>query len=293
MDLQYGIIGPGAVGTTIAYELLRNFNSNQVHLFGKKEGEVLYQQRDTKEKAVIHTEALARFNDTLDVLFIAVKTHQLDRVIEQMEHVIDDDTVIILAQNGHGQIEKIEHPHVYQAVVYISGQKTNESVVHFRDRIMQLQEDEYTIELAEQLADTRLEFQLQSHIETYIWYKLLVNLGINSVTAVGRQTASILKVPEIRNLCRNLLEEGQRIAEAAGIVLPETIVEDIMKIYAGYPDDMGTSMYYDIINGAPLEVDVIQGFIYRTGQSLDLYTPYLETIYSILAASENGKINQK
>ena len=293
MDLQYGIIGPGAVGTTIAYELLRNFNSNQVHLFGKKEGEVLYQQRDTKEKAVIHTEALARFNDTLDVLFIAVKTHQLDRVIEQMEHVIDDDTVIILAQNGHGQIEKIEHPHVYQAVVYISGQKTNESVVHFRDRIMQLQEDEYTIELAEQLADTRLEFQLQSHIETYIWYKLLVNLGINSVTAVGRQTASILKVPEIRNLCRNLLEEGQRIAEAAGIVLPETIVEDIMKIYAGYPDDMGTSMYYDIINGAPLEVDAIQGFIYRTGQSLDLYTPYLETIYSILAASENGKINQK
>ncbi|RZI01735.1 oxidoreductase [Staphylococcus condimenti] len=293
MDLQYGIIGPGAVGTTIAYELLRNFNSNQVHLFGKKEGEVLYQQRDTKEKAVIHTEALARFNDTLDVLFIAVKTHQLDRVIEQMEHVIDDDTVIILAQNGHGQIEKIEHPHVYQAVVYISGQKTDESVVHFRDRIMQLQEDEYTIELAEQLADTRLEFQLQSHIETYIWYKLLVNLGINSVTAVGRQTASILKVPEIRNLCRNLLEEGQRIAEAAGIVLPETIVEDIMKIYAGYPDDMGTSMYYDIINGAPLEVDAIQGFIYRTGQSLDLYTPYLETIYSILAASENGKINQK
>lgn len=293
MELQYGIIGPGAVGTTIAYELTRTFNSNQVHLFGKREGKVLYQQRDTKEEAVIETETLARFNDTLDVLFIAVKTHQLDRVIEQMEHVIEDDTVIILAQNGHGQIEKIDHPHVYQTVVYISGQKTDEGVVHFRDRILQLQEDEYTAELVEQLEDTRLEFQLQSHIETYIWYKLLVNLGINSVTAAGRQTASILKVPEIRNLCRNLLEEGQRIAEAAGIVLPETIVEDIMKIYAGYPDDMGTSMYYDIINGAPLEVDAIQGFIYRTGQSLELYTPYLETIYSILAASENGKINQK
>ncbi|WP_083195442.1 oxidoreductase [Staphylococcus carnosus] len=293
MELQYGIIGPGAVGTTIAYELMRTFNSNQVHLFGKREGKVLYQQRYTKEEAVIETETLARFNDTLDVLFISVKTHQLDRVIEQMEHVIEDDTVIILAQNGHGQIEKIDHPHVYQTVVYISGQKTDEGVVHFRDRILQLQEDEYTAELVEQLEDTRLEFQLQSHIETYIWYKLLVNLGINSVTAAGRQTASILKVPEIRNLCRNLLEEGQRIAEAAGIVLPETIVEDIMKIYAGYPDDMGTSMYYDIINGAPLEVDVIQGFIYRTGQSLELYTPYLETIYSILAASENGKINQK
>ena len=89
---------------------------------------VIISQRDTKEEAVIETETLARFNDILDVLFISVKTHQLDRVIEQMEHVIEDDTVIILAQNGHGQIEKIDHPHVYQTVVYISGQKTDEGV---------------------------------------------------------------------------------------------------------------------------------------------------------------------
>lgn len=293
MTLQYGIIGPGAVGTTIAYELLRSLDTDQVHLFGKKAWKVPYCQRDTGEQSELQTETLAHFDDTLDVLFIAVKTHQIDHVIEQMAHVIDDDTLIILAQNGHGQLEKIDHPHVYQAVVYVSGQKTEEGVIHFRDRILQLQEDEYTSELAEHLADTRLELQLKGDIETNIWYKLLVNLGINSVTAVGRQTAAILRVPEIRNLCRNLLEEGQRIAEAAEITLPETIVEDIMKIYAGYPDEMGTSMYYDIISGMPLEVDAIQGFMYRKGQELGLYTPYLETVYSILAAAENGKLNYK
>ncbi|MEL0537588.1 oxidoreductase [Staphylococcus debuckii] len=293
MTLQYGIIGPGAVGTTIAYELLRSLDTDQVHLFGKKAWKVPYRQRDKGEQSELQTQTLAHFDDTLDVLFIAVKTHQLDRVIEQMAHIIDEDTLIILAQNGHGQLEKIDHPHVYQAVVYISGQKTEDGVIHFRDRILQVQEDEFTSELAQHLADTRLELQLKNDIEVEIWYKLLVNLGINSVTAVGRQTAAILRVPEIRNLCRNLLEEGQRIAEAAGITLPETIVEDIMKIYAGYPDEMGTSMYYDITSGAPLEVDAIQGFIYRKGQELGLYTPYLETVYSILAAAENGKLNYK
>lgn len=293
MTLQYGIIGPGAVGTTIAYELLRSLDRDQVHLFGKKAWKVPYRQRDIGEQSELQTQTLAHFDDTLDVLFIAVKTHQLDHVIEQMAHVIDDDTLIILAQNGHGQLEKIDHPHVYQAVVYISVQKTEDGVIHFRDRILQVQEDEFTSELAQHLADTRLELQLKNDIEVEIWYKLLVNQGINSVTAVGRQTAAILRVPEIRNLCRNLLEEGQRIAEAAGITLPETIVEDTMKIYAGYPDEMGTSMYYDITSGAPLEVDAIQGFIYRKGQELGLYTPYLETVYSILAAAENGKLNYK
>ena len=48
---------------------------------------------------------------------------------------------------------------------------------------------------------------------------------------------------------------------AEGITLPDTIVEDIMHIYAGYPDHMGTSMYYDVINHQPLEVEAIQGFI--------------------------------
>lgn len=58
---------------------------------------------------------------------------------------------------------------------------------------------------------------------------------------------------------------------AEGITLPDTIVEDIMHIYAGYPDHMGTSMYYDVINHQPLEVEAIQGFIYRKARTHHLY----------------------
>ena len=36
-----------------------------------------------------------------------------------------------------------------------------------------------------------------------------------------------------------------------------------MKIYQGYPDEMGTSMYYDVLNQQPLEVEAIQGYIYQ------------------------------
>lgn len=282
MDLHFGVIGPGAVGTTIAYELMQSFDLAHVHLFGRQEGSVSYQQRDTHDTAVLHYTPITHFEGHLDVLFIAVKTPQLDQVILQMEHVIDDETIIILAQNGHGQIDKIEHPHVYQAVVYISGQKQDSKVIHYRDRILQLQQDDTTEWLKEELQTTNLELQLKEDIEEYIWYKLLVNLGINSITAVSRHPVAILKSPEARNLCRNLLEEGQRIAAAHEVNLPETIVEDIMKIYTGYPEDMGTSMYYDILAGRPLEVDAIQGYIYQTGQSHGLYTPYLETIFSIL-----------
>ena len=62
-------------------------------------------------------------------------------------------------------------------------------------------------------------------------------------------------------LCRQLLPD--RVAQAEGLNFSEQTVDTIMTIYQGYPDEMGTSMYYDIVHQQPLEVEAIQGFIYR------------------------------
>ncbi len=114
-----------------------------------------------------------------------------------------------------------------------------------------------------------------------------MNLGINSITALGHNTAQILKINEVKHLCRQLLKEGHQVAEASGIQFPHTIVDDIMQIYAGYPDHMGTSMYYDIINHQPLEVEAIQGFIFRQAKSHNVNTPHLDTVYALLRSHQS------
>lgn len=114
-----------------------------------------------------------------------------------------------------------------------------------------------------------------------------MNLGINSITALGHNTAQILKINEVKHLCRQLLKEGHQVAEASGIQFPHTIVDDIMQIYAGYPDYMGTSMYYDIINHRPLEIEAIQGFIFRQAKSHNVNTPHLDTIYALLRSHQS------
>ena len=108
-------------------------------------------------------------------------------------------------------------------------------MTHFRDSRLHIQHDHRTEQLKRYLEYTKIELILEDHIETTIWYKLLVNLGINSITALGGNTAQILKISEVYQLCTRLLEEGKQVAMAEGITLPDTIVEDIMHIYAGYP----------------------------------------------------------
>lgn len=171
-------------------------------------------------------------------------------------------------------------------MVYISGQKDGNTVTHFRDEILHLQRDAFTQQLKRDLDRSGLHIELEDNIETPIWYKLLVNLGINSVTALGHDTARVLKVNGMRELVRNLINDGLQVAQAEGIQFETTLIDDIMHIYDGYPDEMGTSMYYDIKDRKTLEIDYIQGYIYDKARIHNLNTPYLDTIYTLLLAHQ-------
>ncbi|MGZ1848803.1 oxidoreductase [Staphylococcus argenteus] len=280
--LSVAIIGPGAVGSTIAYELQQSISN--ATLIGKHAKTLTYYTVPHAPAQDITVMGYDDITNVFNVIIIAVKTHQLSDVIPHLIHLAHEDTLIILAQNGHGQLERIPYKHVYQAVVYISGQKKDNVVTHFRDYQIRLQDTALTRQFKDLVQNSHIDVVLEANIQQAIWYKLLVNLGINSITALGRQTVAIMHNPEIRMLCRQLLEDGCRVAQAEGLDFSEQTVDTIMSIYQGYPDEMGTSMYYDIMHHQPLEVEAIQGFIYRRARAHKLDTPYLDTIYSFLKA---------
>lgn len=278
---KFGIIGPGAVGTAIAYAL--NQSGHIVSLFGRSHSTVQFQEYNQNEQHELTVHSLQEANETVDVLFIAVKTTQLDSIIPYLNNVIHSNSVIILTQNGYGQLEKIDHPNKYQAVVYISGQKDGHHVTHFRDWTLKLPINDYTLDLQQSTQQSLLNIECLEDYAEQVWYKLIVNLGINTVTALTRQPAKVLNAIEVKTLCYNLLVEGKRVAKAEGVYFNDDLENSIMKIYDGYPDDMGTSMYYDMINNRPLETQYIQGYIYQLSQKHQLSTPHIDSTYAILS----------
>lgn len=280
------IIGPGAVGSTLAFDL-RDMPLN-VQLLGRR-SETLhyYSNNNIQQIHQLDVRSLEDYHETVDVLFITVKIPQLDSVLNAYQHLLHKNTIIILAQNGHGQLHKFDHPYVYQAVVYISGQKIDNTVTHYRDHKLILQQNAHTQALQQCIMRSALNIELTTDIDKAIWYKLLVNLAINSVTALSRSTASVLEVPGIKQLCKQILLEGIHIANAEGIHFDQNIVNTILNIYDGYPAEMGTSMHYDIVNGSPLEIDGIQGYLYHKARTHHLNTPVLDTVYPLLLAQQN------
>ena len=283
--MTIGVIGPGAVGTTIAIELQQAYPDTL--LIGKQKDTPNYFPENGHQSKTISVTPYQDITQPLDIVFIAVKTYQLETVITQLSPIIHEETIIILAQNGYGQLERIPFPNSYQAVVYISGQKNNNDVTHFRDYRLHLKDTPRTRKLQKLTNQTNIEIILEENIEEKIWYKLLVNLGINSITALGRDTAKLLQSSHIRNICRGIISEGISVARAEGLNFDVNTLDSIMTIYEGYPDQMGTSMYYDITSGRPLEMESIQGYIYKKAQEYHITTPYLDTVYAFLSAYQS------
>ena len=279
---KFAVIGPGAVGCTIAYELKKSFST--VSLFGRQHKTINYYPGNKQIAQPLQVTPLTQAKGTFDVIFVAVKTYQLDSVMPHIQSICHSNTLVILAQNGYANTNHLQLPHIYQAVVYISGQKQHDKVLHYRDEILHIKKDSHTQALARQLQQTQLTLMLEDDISTKIWYKLLVNLGINTVTALTQTPAKVLDTAEAKQLCRDLLLEGVQVAEAEDVELPQTIVDDIFSIYNGYPAEMGTSMYYDYIHSRPIEVEAIQGFVFRMGMKHNLAIPTIRTTYTLLHA---------
>ncbi|MDH9160641.1 oxidoreductase [Staphylococcus succinus] len=279
------IIGPGAVGSTIAFDLYPKYKS--LLLLGRQDYDLTYYANgNTKHPYTLTVSSLKASYSKIDVLIIAVKIPQLESILPKIDDLIHDQTIIILAQNGYGQLSRLQYPNVFQAVVYISGQKNGATVTHYRDHKLVLQDAPQTRLIKKMATNTDLNIELTSDINQAIWYKLLVNLAINTVTALTRQTAIVLQTPGIKTLCQQLLTEGVSIAQAENVNFNKDVIQDIMSIYNGYPNEMGTSMYYDIISNKPLEIEGIQGFLFNKARTHKLFTPVLDTVYPLLLAQQ-------
>lgn len=114
--MKIAVIGPGAVGTTIAYELQQSLPN--VTLIGRSNKIMTLQPANE----TIKVQSIDDINTQFDVIIIAVKTHQLNPLIPKLHHFAHNETCFILAQNGYGLLPQLPFNRKYQAVVYISGQ---------------------------------------------------------------------------------------------------------------------------------------------------------------------------
>lgn len=275
------IIGAGAVGSIILH-LISKDKSLNIDIFATNNRDINLQIDNKKISLPYKTQKLKESSKKYDVIFITTKAYTLKDIVPYIDNIMHPETIIIICQNGYSQTERITHPNTFHAVVYISGQKIDDIVIYFRDNQLVLPNNAHTKKLQSIFLNTDLDITISDNYLQQIWFKLLVNLGINSMTALTKNTAQVLKVEEVNQILNQLLKEGIAVANKDGLTFNDNTIDEILNIYNGYPDHMGTSMYYDVQENALTEFEFIQGYIYTRARHHQLNTPILDIIYALL-----------
>ena len=212
-----------------------------------------------------------------------------------------DQGAVISAQNGLGSEEIVaEHTrgNIIRGTTFMSGTRHSDTHVQYElDTATWLgpfEPRQTPVSVVKQAAELILAGGLKAEAledaRPAQWSKLIFNASVNGVSALtglphSPHFAAEENFADLGSLLHELIEEGKRVAAAAGIKLHEDPWE-MNKI--GAMTNHPPSMLYDVRRQLPTEVDFLSGAIAREAQRVGVSAPLHTAVYRLIKGKEDA-----
>jgi 2-dehydropantoate 2-reductase len=146
---------------------------------------------------------------------------------------------------------------------------------------------ENACQIADQFTRSGIETTAINDVRPVIWDKLVVNVGINAITALtGIKNGQILDLKLTRELSRAAIEEAASVAQALGIGIRKDPVAHVFKIAEATAANR-SSMGQDVDHRRPTEIMAINGFVVREAERMGIPAPVNQTLTALVQTLEN------
>lgn len=225
---------------------------------------------------------------------VLVKSWQTERAARQLAECLHPDGLALTLQNGIGNYEILVKNLGTERVA--QGVTTTGATLLSSGRVRPGGEGKISVgahlrlqPILDLLTQAGFYLEVSQDVRALLWGKLVVNAAINPITALLKvNNGEILQRPSARQLSADLAREVSAVAAAQGIDLahldPVAISEEIARQTAGNH----SSMYQDILRGAPTEIDAICGAVVRAGREHGIATPANYTLWQLIQAVVEG-----
>lgn len=292
MNTNVAVVGPGAIGTTVAAAL--HEVGRTPLLCGRTARECLVLTDDEGSVRVPGPVEVDpdRASGPVDLVFLAVKATQLEAVAPWLAALCHEDTVVCVLQNGVEQIASVAplvpNRSIVPSVVWFPAEAQSDGSVRLRAKARLTLPDEASSQLVlEMLSGSRCSVDLTSDFPSVAWRKLLQNAAAGLMVLGGRRSG-IFRRSDIAELTLRYMWECLEVARAEGAVLGDEVPQEIVDRFRASPVDMGTSILADRVAGRPLEWRTRNGIILRRGEAHGVPTPISAVLVPLLAAASDG-----
>lgn len=276
--MKIAVIGAGAVGKSIG-GLLQAAN-HEVHYLVRSEFSALKSQgyftlHFAESNISLKISPLNIYNKAeqlpkCDLVIITTKTTENQYLSSLVTPCLDDQTTLLILQNGIGNEEALEKMFPFNPIICgitsIAATRHEAEAVHIACLgELRLAPVHQTAELVcqnilETLSTATLspKIFLSDNYKSIRWHKLIWNAAFNPLSVIFNKTSDVLATQEpYLTIIRHIFEEVRQTAACESISISEAFTERLLEQTAGVKS-YWPSMYHDFQQkGKPLEVEYI------------------------------------
>jgi len=243
-----------------------------------------------------------------DLILICVKSKDTHAMAEAIKSSGNTQATVFSCQNGVSNVAAIEavipNHTILPLMVPYNVVNQHEGRFHCGTQGKLLcQQDPSAEPLLQMAKNAQLGFDLKDDMHSVLWGKLLLNLN-NPVNALsGIPLKQQLETPGYRKIYAACLKEGLAVLKAANITpaqaaavpietiirimsLPNFIFKLVAKKMLTIDPQARSSMWEDLENHRPVEVDYISGEIVKLGKRVNIPTPMNERLIRLVKHAE-------
>lgn len=303
--MKIAIIGAGAMGCLYGAYLSSSHEVIMIDAYEPqvqaiKENGITIQEADGAVYPYPHVKAYtcAQCMESVELVIVFVKSTYTEEALQQNQHLFAQDTLVMTLQNGAGNDRKIEK-YVNKDNIIIGTSKHN--AVNLGNAVSKhagkgvttigsnYQAQAQVDKVRQVLESAGFEVVVSEDIQRIIWSKLLVNLSVNTLTALTQTPIGyMIKNQYAWDFAKRLIYEAIEVAEADGTYFDR---REALEMVHKVCEDAGegySSMYQDRKRHVKMEIDAINGAIVQQAKLYGVPTPYNTLIVDLIHAIEGA-----
>jgi 2-dehydropantoate 2-reductase len=301
--MKLAILGPGALGCLLA-ALFQEAGADVSLVDYRPERVALLRHRgislttlDGGHRVIPVPIGLPEAVGPVDLTIMAVKAYQTAPAAQSLPALMRPGGMALTLQNGLGNLEDMTRevgPERLLAGVGLLGvTRRDEGRIVYAGRgaifIGAPAASRVTAPEIAAVVDLFRHAGLECHprgdIEAVLWEKLVVNVGINPLTALLRvPNGALRQLDQAWAVAVAAAQEAQAVAAAAGLQLSGDPAGRLTQVCTQTAANH-SSMLQDILAGRPTEIEALNAQVAARGQALGLATPVNDLLTRLLRAA--------
>ena len=301
--MKIAIVGAGAMGSLFGSMLskvaeIALIDINHDHVESIRRHGLTVENMDGSQSnfKMTVTDRPEELSGKFELAIVFTKSYNTQDAANTAREILDTEGTALTLQNGIGNLEIIQD--VLGSENSVAGVTSHGGTFlspgHVRHagigptHIANLPSKKILIQkIAHLFNSAGIETSVSDNVSSLIWGKLIINVGINALTAICRVPNGVIgETSECLDIMKDAVSEAIAVADSLGVILPyDDAVEQVKEVCKATSANKA-SMLQDILRGARTEIGAINGAIADKAEGLGISAPVNRFLTRIIKAIE-------